>query len=119
MAVSPSSPQPNGQSRPLRAAARVGAGIGGIGTLAASLAGAPWGMVLTLALAALVVVLVQSVIDGLIPQDSADRLTWWNSYWTYRQRRGRPGTRPHLRPPARPHVPAEAEEPTRVVGATR
>ena len=55
-----------------------------MGSLAAALAGAPWQMVLVVALAGLVVVLVQSLVHGTMPQESADRLTWWQAYWRRR-----------------------------------
>ncbi|MEX1659163.1 hypothetical protein ABZ960_39410 [Streptomyces pseudovenezuelae] len=55
-----------------------------MGSLAAALAGAPWQMVLVVTLAGLVVVLVQSLVHGTIPQESADRLTWWHAYWRRR-----------------------------------
>ncbi|GHK01778.1 hypothetical protein SY2F82_35750 [Streptomyces sp. Y2F8-2] len=62
----PSSPQANGPSRPSRTAALAGAGISSVGSLAASLAGAPGGVVLAVAVTGLVTVLVQSLIQGAI-----------------------------------------------------
>lgn len=96
---SASSPvQPNGQPRPPRTAALAGAGISSVGSLATALAGAPWPMVLTVALAGLVVVLVQSIVHGTMPQESADRVIWWQGYWTHR----RHNTPPEQHPPADP-----------------
>ncbi|MGR6975085.1 hypothetical protein ACU639_36860 [Streptomyces cynarae] len=100
MPLLPTSPQANGQSRPSRTAALAGAGISSVGSLAASLAGAPWGVVLAVAVTGLVTVLVQSLIQGTIPQESADRLAWWQTYWTHRHQSSRPNTPPEQRPPA-------------------
>ncbi|MGW6927537.1 hypothetical protein ACWGA9_40820 [Streptomyces sp. NPDC054950] len=69
-----------------------------MGSLAASLAGAPWGMVLAMALTGLVVVLVQSLVHGTMPQESSDRLTWWQAYWTHRRRSGQSATPPEQHP---------------------
>ncbi|MEU8470604.1 hypothetical protein AB0F30_22355 [Streptomyces sp. NPDC029006] len=92
--------QANRQSRPSPTTALAGAGVGSAASLAAALAHAPWGVVLTVALAGLLVTLVQSAITGTIPQDSADRLTWWQTYWTHRRERTRLDTPPDTRPPA-------------------
>ncbi|MEU1404804.1 hypothetical protein ABZ471_20960 [Streptomyces sp. NPDC005728] len=100
MARSTPTAQANRQSRPSRTTALVGAGISSVGSLAASFAGAPWGVVLTVALTGLLTVLAQSVIHGTIPQDSADRLTWWQAYWTHRRERTRLNTPPEQHPPA-------------------
>ncbi|MFF1404965.1 hypothetical protein [Streptomyces sp. NPDC058294] len=100
MSALPNVPQPNSQSRPSRTVALAGAGVSSVGSLAASLAGAPWGVVLAVALTGLFTVLAQSVIHGTIPQDSADRLTWWQTYWTHRRERSRLNTPPEHRPPA-------------------
>ncbi|WP_371571288.1 hypothetical protein [Streptomyces canus] len=93
-------PQPNGQPRPPRSTALAGAGISSVGSLAATLAGAPWGIVLAVALSGLLIVLVQSVVQGMIPQDSADRLSWWQAYWNHRRARSRATALPERRPPA-------------------
>ncbi|MFD8766115.1 hypothetical protein [Streptomyces mirabilis] len=53
-----------------------------------------------MALAGLLVGLAQSVIAGTIPQDSADRLAWWQTYWAHRRERSRLSTPPDSRPPA-------------------
>ncbi|MFD8376559.1 hypothetical protein ACFV2Z_38415 [Streptomyces sp. NPDC059688] len=103
----PSAPQPNGQPRPSRTASLAGAGVSSVGSLAASLAGAPWGIVLAVALAGLLVVLVQSVIHGAMPQESADRLTWWQAYWTHR----RHSNQPHESPDQPPPPQSEAQSP--------
>ncbi|MCF3136909.1 hypothetical protein [Streptomyces olivochromogenes] len=95
-----SSPQPNAQPRPSRAAALAGVGVSSVGSLAASVAGAPWGVVLAVALSGLFIVLVQSVIQGMIPQDSGDRLTWWQAYWEHRRQRAQGSAPPEQRPPA-------------------
>ncbi|MEU6595398.1 hypothetical protein ABZ923_40435 [Streptomyces sp. NPDC046881] len=100
MTVFPPLPQPNSQSRPSKTVALAGAGISSVGSLAASFAGAPWAVVLAVALTGLATVLVQSVIHGTIPQDSADRLSWWQAYWTHRRDRSRPNTPPEQHPPA-------------------
>ncbi len=92
--------QPNGQSRLSGTTALAGAGIGSVGSLAASLTHAPWGVVLAVALAGLLVTLAQSAISGTIPQDSADRLSWWQTYWNHRCERSRLNTPPDSRPPA-------------------
>ncbi|MEU6688107.1 hypothetical protein [Streptomyces sp. NPDC046832] len=70
MARSTPTAQANRQSRISRTPALAGAGIGSIGSLAASLADAPWGVVLTVALAGLLVALLPSTIAGTIPTAS-------------------------------------------------
>ncbi|MFG2386397.1 hypothetical protein [Streptomyces avermitilis] len=71
-------------ARPSRLPALAGAGLSSVSVLTVALAGAPWPMVLTLALAGLLVVLIQSALQAFIPQDSGDRLEWWRSYWSHR-----------------------------------
>ncbi|MFC8201680.1 hypothetical protein ACFUTV_40825 [Streptomyces sp. NPDC057298] len=94
-------PQANTAARPARAPALAGAGLSSVGVLTIALTGAPWPMVLTLALAGLIVVLIQSVVQGFLPQDSQHRLAWWRHYWQHRaaSRRNRPDT-PETPPPA-------------------
>ncbi|MFC8436312.1 hypothetical protein [Streptomyces sp. NPDC057253] len=62
--------------QPVPDAAPPGAGLGSVSTLTFIITGAPWPAVLTLALAGLAVVLAQSVLQALAPQDSHGRLTW-------------------------------------------
>ncbi|MEW1568401.1 MULTISPECIES: hypothetical protein [unclassified Streptomyces] len=72
-------------ARSSRVPALAGAGLSSVGVLTVGLAGAPWPMVLALALTGLLVVLVQSALQSLIPQESAHRLHWWRSYWSRRK----------------------------------
>ncbi|MFG3172908.1 hypothetical protein [Streptomyces sp. NPDC048200] len=73
----------------------------GTSHLSVSLAGAPWSMVFTLALACLLVVLAQSALQALIPQDSVHRLGWWRSCWTHRtQHPGTDSSEPDTPPPS-------------------
>jgi hypothetical protein len=71
-----------------------------VGSLSATLAGAPWGIVLVVALAGLLIVLAQTAIQGLIPQNSPDRLVWWQTYWSHRKAHAQDPTPPQHRPPA-------------------
>ncbi|WP_328406417.1 hypothetical protein OHS70_38420 (plasmid) [Streptomyces sp. NBC_00390] len=87
-----SSPAP--QARPSRTPALAGAGIGSVGALTAAMAGAPWGAVLSLAIVGLVVVLLQSALHVLIPQESDHRLTWWINLREHRTRRRSPQPQP-------------------------
>ncbi|MFD6750907.1 hypothetical protein, partial [Streptomyces anthocyanicus] len=68
MAITPTTPPTT--ARPSRVPALAGAGLSSVSVLSVSFAGAPWPMVLTLALAGLLVVLAQSALQALIPQDS-------------------------------------------------
>ncbi|GGT57075.1 hypothetical protein GCM10010271_71000 [Streptomyces kurssanovii] len=70
-----SSPQPS--PRTARPRMLAGAGFGSLVVLAAALNGAPGWAVVTILLGSLVVVLAQSALHVLIPQESGDRLTWW------------------------------------------
>ncbi|MFF1549138.1 hypothetical protein [Streptomyces sp. NPDC058291] len=54
-----------------------GAGLGGVGSLASALVGAPWQAVALMVLAGLAVVALQSVLHTVMPQESPDRLIWW------------------------------------------
>ncbi|MFF3312998.1 hypothetical protein [Streptomyces sp. NPDC002952] len=100
MATTQPAPQTTVPTRSVRVPALAGAGLSSVGVLTIALAGAPWPMVLVLALAGLIVVLIQSSLQALIPQDSSDRLEWWRSYWTYRTtcHRNRTST-PQTHPP--------------------
>ncbi|MFE9992828.1 hypothetical protein ACFYRK_38960 [Streptomyces sp. NPDC005381] len=99
MTVTPTTPPTT--ARPSRVPALAGAGLSSVSILSVSLAGAPWPMVLTLALAGLLVVLAQSALQALIPQDSAHRLDWWHSYWTHRtQHPGTDSSEPDTPPPS-------------------
>ncbi|WP_432198236.1 hypothetical protein [Streptomyces sp. bgisy027] len=80
----PASPAP---IQPSRVPALAGAGLGSVSTLTLVTTGAPWPAVLALALAGLAVVLAQSVLQALAPQDSRDRLAWWTRRWGYHARR--------------------------------
>ncbi|MFD9435940.1 hypothetical protein [Streptomyces sp. NPDC060002] len=55
---------------------------------------------MTVALTGLVIVLVQSVVQGTIPQNSPDRLAWWQHYWNYRRTQPQTHTPPPQHPPA-------------------
>ncbi|MFJ9729289.1 hypothetical protein ACIRP3_41760 [Streptomyces sp. NPDC101209] len=79
-------PAPPVAARPSRIPALAGAGLGSVSTLTLVTTGAPWPAVLTLALAGLAVVLAQSILQALAPQDSHDRLTWWTTRWNHRSR---------------------------------
>ncbi|WP_327188271.1 hypothetical protein [Streptomyces sp. NBC_01334] len=93
-------PQTAPPARPSRVPALAGAGLGNVGALTLTLAGAPWGIVLAVALTGLVIVLVQSLVQGTIPQDSPDRLAWWQHYWNYRRTQPQTHTTPPQHPPA-------------------
>ncbi|MFF3166802.1 hypothetical protein [Streptomyces sp. NPDC003273] len=80
----PSPAQP--PARPSRAVTLAGAGLGSVGSLTLTLTGAPWPAVLVTAVAGLIVVLAQSFLQALAPQDSHDRLTWWTNLWAHRAR---------------------------------
>lgn len=101
MPVPSHAPQAPTPARPSRVPALAGAGLSSVGVLTVSLAGAPWPMVLALALTSLLVVLVQSALQSLIPQESVHRLHWWRSYWSHRKtgHRGR-DSQPDTLPPA-------------------
>ncbi|MER5385549.1 hypothetical protein ABT040_35740 [Streptomyces sp. NPDC002688] len=101
MPANPTTSSATAPTRPSRVPALAGAGLSSVSVLTVSLAGAPWPMVLTLALAGLLVVLVQSAFQALIPQDSVHRLDWWRSYWTRRttSHQGR-SSEPETPPPA-------------------
>ncbi|MFE2585861.1 hypothetical protein [Streptomyces sp. NPDC059378] len=71
-----------------------------MGSLSSTLAGAPWGIVLVVALAGLLIVLAQTAIQGLIPQNSPDRLAWWQNYWSHRKAHTQDPAPPQHRPPA-------------------
>ncbi|MBQ0855658.1 hypothetical protein J8N05_46730 (plasmid) [Streptomyces sp. BH-SS-21] len=94
-------PQANTAARPTRTPALAGAGLSSVGVLTIALTGAPWPMVLTLALTGLLVVLIQSAFQAFLPQDSQHRLAWWRHYWNHRatRRRNRSST-PDTPPPA-------------------
>lgn len=64
-----------------------GAGIGSVVVLAVVLNGAPGWAVVAIVLGGLAVVLAQSALHVLIPQDSGDRLTWWINRRDQRSRR--------------------------------
>ncbi|MER5509381.1 hypothetical protein ABT052_29190 [Streptomyces sp. NPDC002766] len=96
----PVTPQP--PARPSRIPALAGAGLGSVSTLTLVTTGAPWPAVLTLALAGLAVVLAQSILQALAPQDSHDRLTWWTTRWNHRSQH-HPTHTPQPEPPP-PHA---------------
>ncbi|MEU1692896.1 hypothetical protein ABZ590_15685 [Streptomyces hirsutus] len=100
MPPQPRAPQANTPARPARSPALAGAGLSSVGVLTIALTGAPWPMVLTLALAGLLVVLLQSALQALVPQDSHHRLGWWRSYWTHRIERRNRSADPDTPPPA-------------------
>ncbi|MFF7290220.1 hypothetical protein [Streptomyces griseorubiginosus] len=95
-------PQPAPPARPSRAPALAGAGLGSVSTLTLITTGAPWPAVLTLALAGLAVVLAQSVLQALAPQDSHDRLTWWTARWDHQTQRHTTSAPPPDTPPPAP-----------------
>ncbi|MEV7885241.1 hypothetical protein ACWD3I_39935 [Streptomyces sp. NPDC002817] len=92
-------PAPSAPGRPSRVPALAGAGLGSVSTLTLMTTGAPWPAVLTLALAGLTVVLAQSALQALAPQNSHDRLTWWTTRWDHHTRRRTPPTPPPDTPP--------------------
>jgi hypothetical protein len=100
---------PASPTRPSRAPALAGAGLGSVSTLTLITTGAPWPAVLTLALAGLAVVLAQSALQALAPQDSPDRLTWWTRRWDHHTRRRTPPAPPPDTPP--PHTRPTEREP--------
>ena len=67
-------------------------GMLGTGTLslASHLVGAPWWVLVTVFLLSLLVTTVLGLSKNLVPQDSADRVTWWRETLQYLARR-RPG----------------------------
>ena len=96
----PPQPAPPAPARPSRVPALAGAGLGSVSTLTLITTGAPWPAVLVLAFAGLAVVLAQSTLQALAPQDSHDRLTWWTTRWDHHTRRRTPSAPPPT-PPAR------------------
>ena len=100
MPVPSRTPQTPTPARSSRVPALAGAGLSSVGVLTLGLAGAPWPMVLGLALTSLLVVLVQSALQSLIPQESVHRLYWWRGYWSHRKtgHRGRE-SQPNTLPP--------------------
>ncbi|MEV6394748.1 hypothetical protein AB0M39_08215 [Streptomyces sp. NPDC051907] len=90
-----------------------GAGIGGVVVLAAALNGAPGWALATILLGGLAVVLVQSALHALIPQESGDRLAWWIDRRDQRSRRRRAlrcRNGPEERPPCRESADLRSEE---------
>ncbi len=90
-----------------------GAGISSLVVLAAALTQAPGWAVAAILLGALAVILVQSALHALIPQESGDRLAWWVNRRDQRSRcrrarRSRP--RPEERPPCRETPDLSGEE---------
>ncbi|MGW1563349.1 hypothetical protein ACWCQ1_43725 [Streptomyces sp. NPDC002144] len=102
-------PTPPPGARPSRIPALAGAGLGSVSTLTLVTTHAPWPAVLTLALAGLAVVLAQSVLQALAPQDSHDRLTWWTTRWQHRSRH-RPTPAPQPEPPPPSSRPGQAPD---------
>ncbi|MFE2581292.1 hypothetical protein [Streptomyces sp. NPDC059378] len=99
----PQTPPAPSAPRPSRVPALAGAGLGSVSTLTLITTGAPWPAVLTLALAGLAVVLAQSCLQALLPQDSTDRLAWWTGLWAHRARHHpAPAPQPDTPPPTTP-----------------
>lgn len=75
------------------------AGLSGLGTVSAALAQAPWWATVTIGF----VSLATTALATVFPQDSADRLSWWQDWNKHRERvharkhatprRDRPSTR--------------------------
>jgi hypothetical protein len=67
------------------------AGTTGGGMTALSLAKAPWWVIAVVAGGGLLLGILQTLLLGIlqtvIPQESGDRLEWWQSLWDHRERR--------------------------------
>jgi hypothetical protein len=66
---------------PFRIAAGGGVGVG----VATVLVGAPWWVGLLCVIPSMVV----EVLRLVLPQESQDRLSWWQGYWAHKERRAR------------------------------